>query len=117
MGTEVGKRVHVDLECNSECRSLDSGGSFSGDEAGTRVRPAVLTEYPVVVEDLLDKHAHCFDVQVHIEGVYVQVLLSGPLLRADGALNCSKDVAWKQHNAVLACRVTAFCVRSDAGRQ
>jgi len=47
--TEVGKRVHVDLEC-----SLDCGGSFSGDEFGTCVRPAVLTEYPVAVEDLLD---------------------------------------------------------------
>jgi len=71
------------------------------------VRPAVLTEYPVVVEDLLDEHAHCLDVQVYVEGVYVQVLLSGPLPRALGALNCSQNVAWQQ-NAVLemsACRL------------
>lgn len=88
------------------------------------MRPAALTKYPVVVENLLNLHAHCLDVQIYLEGVYVQVLLSGPLPQALGALNCSQDVAWKQR-AVLemsACRlgtgtlvlyVTAFCVRSD----
>lgn len=53
------------------------------------MRPVTLTEYPVVVEDLLDKHAYCLDVQVYIEGVYVHVILPVPLLRTGGALNCS----------------------------
>ena len=65
---------------------------MSTDEVATCVRPAVLTEYAVVVEDLLDKHAHCLDVQIYVECVDVQELPSGPLLRADGALNCSYDV-------------------------
>lgn len=53
----------------------------------------VLTEYPVVVEDLLDEHAHCLDVEVDVESVHVQVLAPIPLLRADRAPDRGYDVA------------------------
>lgn len=54
---------------------------------------SVLTEYPVVVEDLLNEHAHCLDVQVDVESVHVQVHVPLPLLRADRALDRRYDVA------------------------